>query len=55
MAFQGKSIGLQKRKNKKCNTKAKYSEKAYFGKIAGKKAVNHFGMQSKPFALIKES
>ena len=54
MAFQGKSIGLQKRKNKKCNTNAKYSEKAYFRKI-GKKAVNHLGMQSKPFALIKES
>ena len=44
-----------KKKKKKCNTNAKYSEKAYFRKITGKKAVNHLGMQSKPFALIKES
>ena len=44
-----------KKKKKKFNTNAKYSEKAYFRKITGKKAVNHLGMQSKPFALIKES
>ena len=41
-------------KIKKTNA-AKYAKKAYFRKVTAKKVVTHFGTQSNPFLLIKES
>ena len=33
----------------------KYAKKAFFQKVAAKKVVNSFGIQSKLFSLIEES
>ena len=42
-------------KKNKSNNNTKYAKKAYFRKVTAKKVVTHFGTQSNPFLLIKES
>ena len=32
----------------------KNAKEVYFPKVTAKKVVNHFGMQSNPFSLMKE-
>ena len=52
--LQKTSWPINKKKNKS-NNNTKYAKKAYFRKVTAKKVVTHFGTQSNPFLLIKES
>ena len=38
----------------KINYMTKNAKEVYFPKVTAKKVVNHFGMQSNPFSLMKE-
>ena len=50
----GENFLPYKMKKHKCNNIAKYAKKAYFRKVAAKKVVNHFEMQSNPSSLREE-
>ena len=44
-----------KEKKNEGNNMNEYAKKTYFRKVTAKKVVNHFGIQSNPFSLTKES
>ena len=53
--FSTENILAYKNEQKtKINYMTKNAKEVYFPKVTAKKVVNHFGMQSNPFSLMKE-